>query len=364
VVDDQEFNLRILEQILEKSGYEVITALDGYEARDLAKSESPDLILLDIMMPGESGFETCQSLKSDPVTADIPVIFLSALEDVKSKVEGFNVGGVDYVTKPFQNEEVLARVKTHLKLKHAYQRIIQEQAERLRHVQEAQEGILIDPSELPEAGFGVCYNPLQEAGGDFYDVFRVGKKSFGYFVGDISGHDIRASFNTSAIKALVRQNFGSLYDPSESMKLINRILTSLFSEGEHLTAAYVSLDCSQNSLTFVSAAHPPMIYVPVQGESTRIEGNGDLMGVFSSAYFAPVYMTGNMGDRFFLYSDGLIDSIQGVLNRENRLQELVRECENSLQTDIQIAPSRIVEKMVPEPDRNARDDIVLMGVQL
>ena len=364
VVDDQEFNLKILTQILEKSGYEVITAMDGYKARDLAKSESPDLILLDIMMPGESGIETCQSLKADPVTADIPVIFLSALEDVKSKVEGFNAGGVDYVTKPFQNEEVLARVKTHLKLKHAYQRIIEEQAERLRHVQKAQEDILVDPSDLPEAGFGVCYHPLQEAGGDFYDVFTLGGDSFGYFVGDISGHDLRASFNTSAVKALVRQNFGSLYSPSESMGLINRVLTSLFSEGEHLTAAYVSLDRGNNKLTYVSAAHPPMIYVPVQNEPSRIEGDGDLIGVFSAAYYEPVYISGETGDRFFLYSDGLIESINKNSNRENRIAELIRLCENCRQMDIQDVPSRIVHDLVPEPDQNARDDIVLMGVEL
>lgn len=363
VVDDQEFNIKILRQILEKSGYQVIAALDGAEARELAASENPDLVLLDIMMPDESGFQTCEHLKADPATADIPVIFLSALEDVDSKVQGFNIGGVDYVTKPFQHEEILARVKTHLKLRHAYQRIIREQAERLKHVQTAQREMLTDPADIPEANFGVCYYPLQEAGGDFYDVFRVGGEQFGYFIGDISGHDLLASFNTSALKALVRQNFDSLYSPQESMKMINRVLISLFTQGQHLTAACVNLD-RNNKLTLVSAAHPPMIYIPTGADAGTVDAEGDVMGVFAAPYFEPVYLDVKEGDRFFLYSDGLIDSIDKDMNREEGIRQLLSACEGCRDQDIGSAPRRIVHELVPEPEKNAQDDILLMGVEL
>mgnify|MGYP000061168042 FL=1 len=364
VVDDQEFNIKILRQILEKNGYQVLAAMDGKEARELASTENPDLVLLDIMMPDESGFQTCEQLKADPATADIPVIFLSALEDVESKVQGFNIGGVDYVTKPFQHEEILARVKTHLKLKHAYQRIIEEQAERLKHIQKAQLDILIDPASFPEANFGVCYVPLQEAGGDFYDVFRVGGEHFGYFIGDISGHDLLASFNTSALKALVRQNFDSLSSPQESMKLINRVLISIFSGGQHLTAAYVDLDRSNNKLTFVSAAHPPLIYVQSGAEARPVSGEGDVMGVFAASCFEPVGLHGKKGDRFFLYSDGLIESINRDINREEGIRKLAGACEGCRDLDIRSAPGRIVQDLVPDPERNAQDDILLMGVEL
>src|SRR5450755_2261821 len=106
-----------LQNVLDAEGFRTITAIDGPSARELSRTDAPDLILLDVMMPGESGFETCSKLKSDPKTADIPVIFLSALDDVKSKVKGLKIGGVDYVSKPVHGEEVLARVRVHLRIR-------------------------------------------------------------------------------------------------------------------------------------------------------------------------------------------------------------------------------------------------------
>src|ERR1700722_15435139 len=94
VVDDTPTNVEVVRRFLEAEGFHTLTASDGPTARSLSRVRQPDLILLDVMMPGETGFETCAQLKSDPVTADIPVIFLSALDDVKSKVAGFRIGGV------------------------------------------------------------------------------------------------------------------------------------------------------------------------------------------------------------------------------------------------------------------------------
>ena len=113
VVDDTVTNLILVSSVLEAEGFRTLTASDGPTARDLSRVHQPDLILLDVLMPGETGFETCAQLKSDPVTADIPIIFLSSLDDVKSKVEGLKMGGVDYVAKPVHGEEVLARVRVH-----------------------------------------------------------------------------------------------------------------------------------------------------------------------------------------------------------------------------------------------------------
>ena len=117
IVDDTPANLRLLIGILAAQGYSVRPAPDGSLAIASAQAEPPDLILLDIMMPDLSGYEVCEQLKADERTRDIPVIFVSALDDVVDKVKGFEVGGVDYITKPIQVKEVLARVETHLKLR-------------------------------------------------------------------------------------------------------------------------------------------------------------------------------------------------------------------------------------------------------
>ena len=116
IVDDTPANLTVLSAILGKRGYRVRPAINGALALKAAQKAAPDLILLDVQMPGLDGYEVCRQLKGDTQTRAIPVIFISALDDVLDKVEAFQVGGVDYITKPFQIEEVLARVENQLAL--------------------------------------------------------------------------------------------------------------------------------------------------------------------------------------------------------------------------------------------------------
>ncbi|MAL16320.1 MAG: hypothetical protein CL670_10920 [Balneola sp.] len=117
IVDDTPANLRLLSHVLSKEGYEFVEATDGNEALEMAEKHVPDLILLDIMMPGMSGFEVIKKLKENELLEDIPIIFLSSLTETDDKVEGFRSGGVDYITKPFQKEETLARIKAHLQIR-------------------------------------------------------------------------------------------------------------------------------------------------------------------------------------------------------------------------------------------------------
>ncbi|MFN5397269.1 MAG: EAL domain-containing protein [Pseudanabaena sp.] len=129
IVDDMPNNLRFLSTTLAEQGYKVRSVTEGLMALTVAEAAKPDLILLDIMMPNIDGYEVCQRLKANDQTCDIPVIFLSALDEVLDKVKAFSVGGVDYITKPFQLEEVLARIQTHLSLRFAQKEISQLNAE-------------------------------------------------------------------------------------------------------------------------------------------------------------------------------------------------------------------------------------------
>ena len=117
IVDDTPENLTVLRQMLAEQNYMVRPALNGEIAIKAVNTSSPDLILLDIRMPGMDGYEVCKQLKSEEKTRRIPVIFISALNELDDKIKAFSLGGVDYITKPFQAEEVLARVKTHLTLR-------------------------------------------------------------------------------------------------------------------------------------------------------------------------------------------------------------------------------------------------------
>lgn len=123
IVDDTEANLHLLSRVLGKEGFRHIEARDGQEALDMAKEYKPDLILLDIMMPDIDGYGVIQQIKNSPELSDIPVIFLSSLTETDDKVQAFKAGGVDYITKPFQKEEALARIKTHLQIRFLQQQL-------------------------------------------------------------------------------------------------------------------------------------------------------------------------------------------------------------------------------------------------
>jgi len=141
IVDDQPHNLGILFDFLTRSGFKIFVALDGESALQRTEVTEPDLIILDVMMPGIDGFETCKRLKQNPSTQAIPIIFMTALSDTVDKVQGFKLGAVDYITKPIHQEEVLSRIQTHIKLYHL-QNQLQTKTEELAHLNQNLEEIV------------------------------------------------------------------------------------------------------------------------------------------------------------------------------------------------------------------------------
>ena len=148
IVDDKIDNIKLLNSFLKKEGYKLRNALDGETALLSISAKQPDIILLDINMPKMNGFEVCKRLKSDKKTAHIPVVFISALNDLESKIEAFNIGGVDYIIKPFASEEVVARVRTHLELSD-YQHNLEEKVELgLKEIKELNKEIELTQDEM------------------------------------------------------------------------------------------------------------------------------------------------------------------------------------------------------------------------
>jgi len=149
VIEDELLSRDLLANMLEGFGYRVLSAACGETGREIAGNETPDLILLDIIMPDEDGFETCRKLKAHSATSDIPVIFISGNNDIQSKVKGLSIGGWNYITKPFQPDEVNARARNCLKLRFAYQQIIREQAMRLEQMHDAQQEAIVKHASQP-----------------------------------------------------------------------------------------------------------------------------------------------------------------------------------------------------------------------
>jgi len=365
IVDDTPVMLTVLQKFLEMEGYVIIPATNGPDARKIAEKESPDLILLDIMMPGESGLETCEKLKKNPKTIDIPVIFISAVTDIDSKVKGFEFGAVDYITKPFEKQEVLARVRIHLKLRYANEAIIKAQADKLQQVKEAQEAILVKPGDFPEAQFGVYFMPIYEAGGDFYDVLQLSEKIFAFFVSDVSGHDLKSSYLTSALKALLTQHASITNKPEETMKTMNRVLTTIAPDGKYLTACYCFLNRLKNRLTIVNAGHPPVIYVNKKNlDYEAHEAEGDILGAFQNVVFKPLDLKVSPGDRFFLYSDGFIEGFGDMRkSRKEGIEVLGKLCIKTFDLPINEAIQKIQLDLFGQ-QHEQEDDLLLLGVEV
>lgn len=363
IIDDVFLNIMILQDLLSNEGYCVLSAANGPEGRKLAREIIPDIILLDVVMPEEDGFETCKKLKLDPATADIPIIFISTADDTESKLKGLSIGGLDYIAKPFQPAEVLARVKNYLKLRFSYLRVIEEQAMRLQQVQQAQQALLVKPEELPAAKFAVNYLPILEAGGDFYDVFEISKDLTGYFVSDMSGHDIGASFTTSALKALVRQNSSQLFAADETTRMINSVLMSIFAEGRHLTAVYLQLNRNLAKMTIVNAGHLPVVILSRSGDVQLIKPTGDILGSFRNAFFECREVNVSEGDRFFLFTDGLIESMQPPRTREQGMELLIKKCLQTREMPLHRSVEDIVRHMLSGCEK-PEDDVLLMGVSI
>jgi sigma-B regulation protein RsbU (phosphoserine phosphatase) len=306
-VDDTPTNTEIVQCILDAEGFRTWTATDGLTARTMCRTEQPDLILLDVVMPGEDGFEACGRLKSDPKSADIPIIFLSSLDDVKAKVTGLKIGGVDFISTPVHAEELLARVRVHLRIRNTNLESARHYRAALEGLRNAQQAILVRPEDCPEADFAVSYQPLEETGGDFYDVVPVDSEVFGYYVADVSGPGPSAAFVTAAIKALLRQYSGPLFSPEDTMRGIGSVMRQILEEEQRMTACYARLNRRTMRLSVVSAGHPPIILVGSSGKADTVEMESDPLGIFSSLVLQHKDLQLSHGDRFFLYTDGLIE---------------------------------------------------------
>lgn len=310
IIDDDGFSQEVLRVILEKNGFRVFGLEKGGPALPMALHLKPDLILLDLILPDVHGFDVFRTLHTSDETRDIPVIFLTGNGDARDIVAGLSIGGVDYIVKPYFEEEVLARIRVHLRLRSAYQYVIESQKTRLRTLRTAHRSFATDLSRLPEARCEVFFESAEEAGSDVYDVVALAPSVFGYLVADVAGHGIEASYISSAVKVLFRENASLLHTPTETLYRINTLLRGFLADGQHVTAVYLVLNRNAGHLTVASAGHLPILLQSPAGELVTIETEGDVLGVFASPVFSPSVVSVEDGARFWVYTDGVVEDIR------------------------------------------------------
>ncbi len=312
LVDDAKANLDILVEGL-KSDHKLSLALNGETALQIAARTPPDLVLLDIMMPGLDGYEVCSRMRRMPETAEAPIMFLSSLEEVCDKTRGFEAGANDYLTKPFDMLEVKARVKSLLKAK-AYSDAVKEQiAEELRVAREIQMGMLPHDFGRVEKQFGVNFGavlePAREVGGDLYGICAAGPDRLLVFLGDVSGKGIPASMFMVRAISLARLLAREIAEPERILSRLNDELAEDNPSGMFVTFLCAVFERKSRRLTLANAGHCRPMLLPADGPpSWAVKNLGTALGFEPGLAFHRTELTLGDGDTLLFYSDGVTEA--------------------------------------------------------
>lgn len=349
IVDDNPTNIDLLVNTL-KNDYRLSVAKNGPKALDYAERYLPDLILLDIMMPGMNGYDVCTRLKSTSQTKDIPVIFITAMSETEHKTRGFEVGAVDYITKPFHAAEVKARVRTHLSLKKA-------RKHEIYIASKIQKALLLGqpPRDIDRIKVAQLTIPSQQVDGDFYDFFKVGNKCFDLVVGDVMGKGIPAALLGAGVKShfLRVLNELGLTDKEkfpEPEKIVSSVHSGMIDHLNDLetfvTLCYARFDLEKYLVTYVDCGHMRTIHFQDSLNTYNLlQGDNMPIGFPGQETFSQISVPFNPGDLFVFYSDGLTETKNrdNNLYGEKRLVDLVNR-------NARIEPEKIIS--------NIREDIV------
>jgi serine phosphatase RsbU (regulator of sigma subunit) len=312
IVDDTPLNIEVISGAL-KDSYKTKVATNGEKALALASAEEkPDLILLDIMMPGIDGYEVCCRLKADPATSEIPVIFLTGQTSAEDETRGFEVGAVDYVHKPFSPAVVKARVRSHILLREARAQLASQllalntELEMARQIQ-----LSILPHSIPKlAGLEIAahFLPMTSVAGDFYDFIQINDKHIGILIADVSGHGLPSALIASMIQVALTGQAGNASEPAKVLLGLNRALCGKFTHN-FVTAAYIYADLENSLMRYAGAGHPPVLqWRNSTGKTTQVLENGLVLGMFEDASYNALEFPLEPGDRYILYTDGILEA--------------------------------------------------------
>jgi sigma-B regulation protein RsbU (phosphoserine phosphatase) len=346
IVDDTPANLRLLSQMLSERGYGVRAVTSGARALESVQTVQPSLILLDIRMPEMNGYEVCERLKLDTKTQDIPIIFISALNEIEDKVRGFNVGGVDYITKPFQFEEVLARVETHLALRRLQKQL---QDANMKFEQElALAGSLqasffpSEPPRIPGWQLAVTLKAARETSGDFYDVFKLPNGRLAILVADVVDKGAAAALYMALSWTLIR-TYAREYpaQPELVLSYANSQIISDTDANRFVSAFYGVLEPSSGKFTYCNAGHnPPVRFSQVEGGNVKtLSKTGLILGILENETWKQNSVELCPGDVLVHYTDGVTEAqnMDGDLYGAKRLIRCVQANLGGTAEEIQAA---------------------------
>ena len=375
VVDDTPANLQVLAGMLKDRGYKVRPAPSGKLALLAAQRNPPDLILLDINMPDMNGYEVCEHLKADENLKGIPVIFISALTEQLDKVKAFAMGGVDYLTKPFQMEELHARVETHLKIR----RLQVDLEDYARHLEVARARLKLDlelargvqrgflPRRLPHVPgyeFFAFYESAFEIGGDYYDFIPLPDQRVAILLGDVAGKGVAAALLMAKLSADARFCMLTEPHPAVALTMLNNLMTQAGLADRFVTMVAAVLDPRSHTVTLVNAGHPaPIIYHRAARrveEATSREMAALPLGILDDFTYTSCQLLLEPGDSLLMFTDGVPEAMD-VNNLQLETQGILAAIQGKLYAPRELGEEviRVVKQFAC--GRSQHDDIALVG---
>ena len=324
IVDDERINISVLADLL-KPRYKIMAAINGKQALKAAQSENqPDLILLDVMMPEMDGYEVCAQLKKDPATAEIPIIFVTAMGQESDETRGLSAGAVDYITKPISPAIVEARVETQMILRQnmadlqtAYG-VIEAQKERMQQELNFAKDIQLSmlPQHFPafpdhtEFKLHASMRAAREVGGDFYDYFFIDEHHLCLCVGDVSGKGVPAALFMAISKAMIKSRAIGDLSTASILTHVNDVLAADNEAMMFVTVFIMLLDIRTGDFIYTNGGHNPPYLKRSDGTIERMKQiHGMVLGPMEGIAYKQGEGCLGMGDTILLYTDGVTEAM-------------------------------------------------------
>jgi len=375
IADDTMLSREIIASYLRADGFtNLVFAKDGEDALEQTKLHSPDLIILDIIMPKLDGYGVCKAIRANPEYAETPIIAQTALEENEGRTRIFDDGATDLILKPLNKAELIARTKIHLenrllvKQLQAYQERTQSELELARDMQEN-----LNPTPELYRGTGIDYRlrisatfqMSSELGGDMWGLVPIDTQRLGVYIVDFAGHGLGAALNTFRLHSLIWSEQLRDRNPSEYLEVLNRHLKGLLPVGQYATMLYGIIDRHENIFTYASAAcTSPVLGNSSTGEARYLDGSGVPLGVIRNASYENREVPFDKDSFLLLYSDALIETTldDGKFLSEGKLLSMLSETILEGGHEIDLA-AQIADQFMDRAPAQLSDDFTIVSLQ-
>ncbi len=369
-----------VQSVLEGSDNRVLFLNDIVDLKEHIDRENPNLLIWDDsindVLPVGDVFSVAQDV-CNCNDGDIPMMFLLSRDTALGDVEKILCSGATYLVKPFAEMDLRVKVGVALEISITRRqlknqaagmaKVIAEQESRLDQVRDGQENLLANPDDFTDINVAVKFVPAYEAGGDFYDIVRLGDNYYGFVVADVAGHDLGTAYLTGALKALTVSFTNETLTVSDSMVMMNMALGRFLQAGQYASACYVKYSRTNSTIDIINAGHPAALLQREDGSTEYINLVGDVLGIHDTVICNSRQIVVKPSQRLFLYTDGLTESCPNAEGKTG--QRVVGEKYLSQQVTakrtmpLKKAVDSIIEELLELNNGQVDDDVMLMAIE-